>query len=123
MQAIICGAGIAGLTLARWLERDSSEVVLVAREDSPRADGYMIDFFGSAFDVTGTMGLLPEPRRTNTKVVELFYVNQDEHAEGDIAYSRIAPVFAGRIPSFRRQALRHACGDLGGLTGPPETGT
>ncbi|MGI5151649.1 hypothetical protein ACQEVC_35710 [Plantactinospora sp. CA-294935] len=83
----------------------------------------MIDFFGSACHVTGTMGLLPELRQTTTKVVELFYLNQDEHAEGDIAYSRVASVFTGRILSFRRQTLRKTCDDLGGLTRPPETGT
>jgi 2-polyprenyl-6-methoxyphenol hydroxylase-like FAD-dependent oxidoreductase len=44
VKAIICGAGIAGLTLAWWLERDGWDVVLVEREDGPRAGGDMIDF-------------------------------------------------------------------------------
>lgn len=105
MKAIICGAGIAGLTLAWWLERDGWDVVLVEREDGPRAGGYMIDFFGSGYDVAEMMGLLPELREAHTRVAELSYVDHNEHGEGGISYSRVASVFDGRILSFMRGDL------------------
>jgi len=108
VKAIICGAGIAGLTLAWWLERDGWDVVLVEREDGPRAGGYMIDFFGSGYDVAEMMGLLPELKEAHTRVAELSYVDQNERSEGEIAYSRVASVFDGRILSFMRGDLERA---------------
>ncbi|MGN9913433.1 FAD-dependent oxidoreductase [Phytohabitans sp. LJ34] len=108
MKAIICGAGIAGLTLAWWLERDGWDVVLVEREDGPRAGGYMIDFFGSGYDVAEMMGLLPELNKAHTRVAELSYVDHNEHGEGGIACSRVASVFDGRILSLMRGALEQA---------------
>ena len=46
MRALICGAGIAGLTLTCLLDRMGWEVQLVERASSLRREGYMIDFFG-----------------------------------------------------------------------------
>ncbi|MDQ7907620.1 FAD-dependent oxidoreductase [Phytohabitans sp. ZYX-F-186] len=108
MKAIICGAGIAGLTLAWWLKRDGWDVVLVERDDGPRAGGYMIDLFGSGYDVAEMMGLLPALRTAHTRVAELSYVDHNEHGEGGIAYSRVASVFDGRILSFMRGDLEQA---------------
>jgi len=51
MRVLICGAGIAGLTLAWCLERREHEPVVVERVSQLRDDGYMIDFFGSGFDM------------------------------------------------------------------------
>jgi 2-polyprenyl-6-methoxyphenol hydroxylase-like FAD-dependent oxidoreductase len=59
MKVVICGAGIAGLTLANRLCELGGDVVLVERSPGPRSQGYMIDFFGPGYDVADTMGLLP----------------------------------------------------------------
>ena len=58
MKVLICGAGIAGLTLAWWLSRDGHHVLVVEKAPEPRAEGYMLDFFGSGWDVADRMGLL-----------------------------------------------------------------
>ena len=60
MKVIICGAGIAGLTLAWWLERTGWDVLVVEKAVEPRSAGYMIDFFGSGYDVAELMGLIPQ---------------------------------------------------------------
>ena len=44
MKAIICGAGITGISAAWWLEMFGREVVLLESTESLRAQGYMIDF-------------------------------------------------------------------------------
>ena len=59
MRALICGAGIAGLTLARMLDGMGWDVRLIERAPALRGEGYMIDFFGPGFDAAQNMGLLP----------------------------------------------------------------
>jgi 2-polyprenyl-6-methoxyphenol hydroxylase-like FAD-dependent oxidoreductase len=44
MRVAICGAGIAGPTLANCLERRGDEATIVERAPHVRDDGYMIDF-------------------------------------------------------------------------------
>ena len=46
MKAIICGAGISGLSAAAFLARDGWDVVVAEQAERPRPQGYMIDFFG-----------------------------------------------------------------------------
>ena len=60
MTVLICGAGIAGLTLALCLERRGHAVLIVEQSPRLRDDGYMIDFFGSGYDAIERLGLLPE---------------------------------------------------------------
>ncbi|GAB3980762.1 hypothetical protein V1634_28150 [Plantactinospora veratri] len=76
MKAIICGARIARLTLAWWLERDFWEV-------------------------------LPELRRANPRTTRLSFVDQSEHGEGRLGYSRVASVLGGLVIGARGRYLRH----------------
>jgi 2-polyprenyl-6-methoxyphenol hydroxylase-like FAD-dependent oxidoreductase len=76
MRALICGAGIAGLTLTCLLDRMGWDVQLVERANSLRREWYMIDFFGPGFDAAETMGLLPRLRELAYNVTELNYVDR-----------------------------------------------
>jgi 2-polyprenyl-6-methoxyphenol hydroxylase-like FAD-dependent oxidoreductase len=60
---LISGAGIAGLTLAYWLQHYGWRPTIVEQAPGPRAAGYGIDFGGSGWDVAERMGILPELRR------------------------------------------------------------
>jgi len=46
-RVLISGAGIAGLTLAVLLKQRGFELLVVERDAGVRAQGYMMDFFGS----------------------------------------------------------------------------
>jgi glycine/D-amino acid oxidase-like deaminating enzyme len=46
MKAIICGAGITGLSAANFLSANEWDVTIVEWASGPRPEGYMIDFFG-----------------------------------------------------------------------------
>jgi hypothetical protein len=59
VRALICGAGITGLTLARLLDAMGWQVVLVERAAGLRDEGYLIDFFGPGFEAAESMGPLP----------------------------------------------------------------
>jgi 2-polyprenyl-6-methoxyphenol hydroxylase-like FAD-dependent oxidoreductase len=115
MKAIICGAGIAGLALAWWLERDGWQAVLVERAPGPRDEGYLIDFFGSGYDVAALMGLLPDLRRIQTSIRTVHYVDPRGRSRGRLEYDRFAGAFDGRVFTILRgdleRVLRDALGD------------
>ena len=48
MKVVINGIGIAGPTLAYWLQRSGHEVLLVEQAPELRHGGYVIDFWGWA---------------------------------------------------------------------------
>ncbi|MEV0234061.1 FAD-dependent oxidoreductase [Nonomuraea sp. NPDC050786] len=77
MKAIICGAGIAGLTLAWHLERSGWDVELIERAPAFRDGGYMIDFYGPGLQVADRMGLGERLRALRYPVDELSYVDRD----------------------------------------------
>jgi 2-polyprenyl-6-methoxyphenol hydroxylase-like FAD-dependent oxidoreductase len=62
-SVLISGAGIAGLTLAYWLQHHGWRPTIVEQAPGPRATGYGIDIGGSGWDVAERMGILPELRR------------------------------------------------------------
>ena len=59
MKAVICGAGIAGLALARGLSTYGWDIVVLEQAPGPRTQGYMIDFFGLGYDAAEALGVLP----------------------------------------------------------------
>lgn len=63
MKVLIVGAGIAGPTLAFWLNKSGHEVTIVEHAPELRAGGYLIDFWGAGFDVAEKMGIVPELRK------------------------------------------------------------
>ncbi|MBX3099693.1 MAG: FAD-binding domain [Salinibacterium sp.] len=63
MKVLIVGAGIAGPTLAFWLNRSGHEVTIVEHSPTLRSGGYLIDFWGAGFDVAQQMGIVPELRK------------------------------------------------------------
>jgi 2-polyprenyl-6-methoxyphenol hydroxylase-like FAD-dependent oxidoreductase len=112
---VICGAGIAGLTLAWWLQRDGWQVALVERAAGPRDEGYMIDFFGPGYTVVDRMGLLGPLGAAQTSINTIHYIRPDGRGEGVLRYDRFAAAFDGRGFTFLRgsleRVLREAVGD------------
>ena len=56
-RILISGGGIAGLTLAIELKRHGFDPLVIEREPGLRREGYMMDFFGTGWDVAERMGL------------------------------------------------------------------
>jgi 2-polyprenyl-6-methoxyphenol hydroxylase-like FAD-dependent oxidoreductase len=108
VRALICGAGIAGLTLARLLDAMGWQVVLVERAAGLREEGYLIDFFGPGFDVAESIGLLPRLREKAYTVTEVNYVDQFGRPRAALNYQRMARSLDGRLLSLLRGDLARA---------------
>ncbi len=107
-RVVICGAGIAGLTLAHRLAAANWDVVLVEQAPGPRRQGYMIDFFGPGYDVAERMGLLPRLRELGYVVGEAAWLDGSGRVRARLEYARVARAAGGRVMSLMRPDLELA---------------
>lgn len=106
MRALICGAGIAGLTLAWCLERRGHEPIVVERAPRLRDDGYMVDFFGPGFGVAERLGLRPALESIHYPVDRFAFVNQRGEQRLSVSYAALRKrLFANRHFNFMRGEL------------------
>jgi 2-polyprenyl-6-methoxyphenol hydroxylase-like FAD-dependent oxidoreductase len=105
MKVVICGAGIAGLTLANRMSVLGNEVVLLERAPGPRAQGYMIDFFGTGYDAAEAMGLLPAIKDVAYTVDEASLLDEHGRPRGSVQYTQFARAIGGRLLSVMRPDL------------------
>lgn len=105
MRALISGIGIAGPTLAYWLEANGWEVTLVERAPRLRSGGFVIDFWGSGFDVAERMGLLPDIRGESYEVKEMRIVNGRGRRIGGFDVGIFRKATQGRYVTLPRSTL------------------
>ncbi|HEY6927503.1 MAG TPA: FAD-dependent monooxygenase, partial [Steroidobacteraceae bacterium] len=106
MRVLICGGGIAGLTLAGCLERRGMAPLLVERAGQLRDQGYMIDFFGSGYEVSAHLGLLHELNQIHCPVASLTFVDR----RGRVRLSLPYPLLRHRL--FDDRHFNFMRGDL-----------
>ena len=75
MKVLIVGAGIAGTTLAYWLQRAGYEPTIVERAPALRTGGFIVDFWGAGFDVADKMGIAQELLRRGYHLKEVRQVD------------------------------------------------
>jgi 2-polyprenyl-6-methoxyphenol hydroxylase-like FAD-dependent oxidoreductase len=102
MKAAICGAGIAGITLAHRLATLGWDVVVLERALGPRTQGYMIDFFGAGYDAAESMGVLPRLHERGYRVQGVDYRDENGQRRADLPYTQIAKVVNGHLVSIMR---------------------
>lgn len=115
MRALICGAGIAGLSLAQRLHTMGWDVTVIEKSSGPREQGYMIDFWGLGYDAAQIMGVLPRLRELSHPVEEARFVDESGRRRSGINYARFERAVNGRLLSIMRpdleRALREAVSD------------
>jgi 2-polyprenyl-6-methoxyphenol hydroxylase-like FAD-dependent oxidoreductase len=102
---VISGAGIAGLALAHRLQHHGWGVHVVDRAPGPRAQGYMIDFFGPGFEAATAMGLQPRLRELAGPVEEFSYIDSHGRSTVSVDYSLFSKAVGGQIVSIMRPEL------------------
>lgn len=78
-EILISGAGISGLTLAYWLQKHGFSPTIIEKRPDLHQRGYMIDFYGSGFDVIEKMGLIEQLQAKSSQypVSKLTFVDND----------------------------------------------
>lgn len=105
LRIVINGAGIAGPTLAYWLRESDHEVLLVEQSPHLRSGGYIIDFWGTGYDIAERMGLLPRIKELGYQVQEVRFVDRYGRKRGGFSTDVFARMTGGRFTSLRRSDL------------------
>ncbi|MEU8518882.1 FAD-dependent oxidoreductase [Streptomyces sp. NBC_01216] len=111
MKAVVCGAGIAGLALARRLDALGWDVVVLEKAPGPRTQGYMVDFFGPGYDSAEAMGLLPNLKERAYRIDEASFVDEHGRRRAGLDYTRFSQAVGGRLLSLMRPDLEQALRD------------
>lgn len=102
---LIVGAGIAGLTLADWLERFGWQVTVIEKAPRLQTGGYMIDFFGPGFAVAEKMGILPRLNARHFPVAEMRFVNSQGTQVSSVSIDKLRAKAKNRHVNFLRGDL------------------
>jgi len=104
-RVLISGLGIAGPTLAWWLNRSGFEPTILERAPAPRKGGHMIDFWGAGFDVAERMGLLGKLRERDHRIEEVRFVDSAGNRVGGLDATVWRKALGERLISLRRSDL------------------
>jgi 2-polyprenyl-6-methoxyphenol hydroxylase-like FAD-dependent oxidoreductase len=102
---LVCGAGIAGPTLAYWLKRAGFAPTLLERAPALRSSGYVIDFWGLGYDVAEKMGLVPSLLNEGYHVKELRVVDGHGQRVAGFGTKVFDELTAGRFITVKRGDL------------------
>src|SRR5215471_8586726 len=102
---LISGIGIAGPTLAYWLERYGFEPTLVERSPTLREGGYITDFWGVGYDVAERMALIPELRQAGYEMQQIHFVDRQGRRVGGFSKNVFKSILGNRFFSILRRDL------------------
>ena len=116
-SVLISGAGIAGLTLATLLKQQGYEPLVVERNKALQSEGYMMDFFGSGWDVAERMGLTDELRAIRYPIDALQFVDASGKIYASVPIARVGNALGGRYVYLRRSDLERILHDRASASG------
>lgn len=113
MRIAINGTGIAGPTLAWWLQRYGHEPVLFERAPALRTGGYLIDFWGVGYAIAEKMGIIPELQQKGYLIEALHLVDETGRPVANMSTAAMRKLVDGRFISIARgdiaATLYNAC--------------
>mgnify|MGYP001552636788 CR=1 FL=1 len=104
-RVLISGAGIAGLTFAIQAKQHGFEPLVIERAPAPRTEGYMMDFFGTGWDVAERMNLTERLRAVRYPIDAMEFVNGAGKPWLHVPISRLRRALGGQYIYLRRQDL------------------
>jgi 2-polyprenyl-6-methoxyphenol hydroxylase-like FAD-dependent oxidoreductase len=116
-RVLISGAGIAGLTLGICLKRHGFDTVIVEREPAMRAEGYMMDFFGTGWDVAERLDLVDELRAIRYPIDFMEYVDDHGATWLRVDIERIRKALNDKYVYLRRSDLERILHSRAGAAG------
>jgi 2-polyprenyl-6-methoxyphenol hydroxylase-like FAD-dependent oxidoreductase len=118
-RILISGGGIAGLTLAISLKSRGFEPLVIEREPALRGEGYMMDFFGTGWDVAERMGLIDRLRGIRYPIDAVDFVDASGRPYLHVPITRIRAALDGKYVYLRRQDLEAILADRAQNSGVP----
>ena len=104
-RILISGAGIAGLTLAVLLKEQGHDPLVVECDDALPTERYMMDSFGTGWDVAERMGLTDALRALRYPIDALQFVDARGDAYASVPISRVSRELGGKYVYLRRPDL------------------
>ncbi|HTY14930.1 MAG TPA: FAD-dependent monooxygenase [Methanoregulaceae archaeon] len=105
-DVLISGGGIAGLTLAILLKERGFEPLVIERAPALRTEGYMMDFFGTGWDVAERMGLIDDINKLPRPIDTLAYIDRRGSPRfPPVPIDRIRRALDGKYAYLRRPDL------------------
>ena len=118
MKIAINGCGVGGPTLAYWLGQYGHEPVLFEKAPALREGGYVIDFWGTGYDIAEKMGVLPGLQKDAYRIESVRTVSSGGWTTSSMKTRAFSDLTGGRYLSIARSDLaRHlfnACDGGGG---------
>ena len=108
MGVAINGMGIAGPSLAYWLQRSGHEVVLIEKAPQFRTGGYAVDFWGGGYTVAERMGILPDVQEHGYVFREVRIVDERGRRVGGFSTDVLLQSMKGRYTTVPRGDLAAA---------------
>ena len=102
---LISGAGIAGPTLAYWLQKYGFNPTIVEVASKPRMGGYLIDFWGAGLDVAEKMNLMPTLNQEGFQIESITFLDANGDYDGKLNISQVTKALDGRVLSLLRSDL------------------
>jgi len=108
MRVLISGGGIAGLTLAYWLQQYGISATVIEQAECIRQDGYGIDFFGLGYSVAERMGLIDQLRSRQIPFDYAAYVNRSGKPVAKLDIALMKKITYGKYMALMHWALEEA---------------
>jgi 2-polyprenyl-6-methoxyphenol hydroxylase-like FAD-dependent oxidoreductase len=102
---LISGGGIAGLTLGILLKEHGWNPLVIERAPAPQTGGYMMDFFGTGWDVAERMGLTDALRAVHYPIDTMRYVDERGVPYLTVPLDRFRRAMGGRYVYLLRSDL------------------
>ena len=104
-RVLISGGGIAGLTLGILLNQKGWEPLIIERDTELRTEGYIVDVFGTGWDVAERIGVIDELKKIQYPLRYLEYVDRNGKPFLSVEMSRIKKSFGNKYLPLRRSDL------------------
>ncbi|WP_421842206.1 FAD-binding domain [Mycobacterium sp.] len=108
MRIAISGAGVAGAALAHWLDRTGHNPTLIEQAPTFRTGGYMIDFWGTGYQVAKRMGIEDQIRGDGYEVQSIRSVGPGGEIKANMDVEVVRRMIGGDFTSLPRGDLAAA---------------
>ncbi|QBD74718.1 hypothetical protein EPA93_01415 [Ktedonosporobacter rubrisoli] len=105
MRVLISGGGIAGLTLAYWLNRYGISSVVIEQAAEIRRDGYGLAFSGAGYEVARRMGLIERLASQQLPFEAIAYVTKTGKRIAKLDSTLMQEIMGGKYMPLLRSTL------------------